>query len=76
MGKGDLEKVVYKIRYNEYQRSRMTMVLRSGVAAGTEIHSTDFLLVCITEKRGLLLEDWVQDEMNLHKQTNMNSLRG
>ena len=52
------------------------MVLRSGIAAGTEIHSTDFLLVCITEKRGLLLEDWVPDVMNFHKQKNMNSLRG
>lgn len=54
----------------------MMMVLRSGIAAGTEIHSTDFLLVCITEKRGLLLEDWVPDVMNFHKQKNMNSLRG
>lgn len=73
--KGDLEKVVYKIRDNEHPRSRMVMVPKSGVAAGAEIHPTDFLLVCIPEKRGLLLEDWVPDEMNFHKQTNMNSLR-
>lgn len=54
----------------------MTMVLRSGAAAGTEIHPTDFLSVCIAKKRGLLPEDWVPDEMNFHKQTNTNSLRG